>query len=840
MNLQTRYPDRRTDGPSAESLVQPREPRAIRADLERCLLGSVGKAPAAANRRDWFVASAMLVRQALAARWVASGRREHAWRSKRVYYLSMEFLLGRLLSDALRNLGLYEACRAALAQAGCELEDVAAQEADAPLGNGGLGRLAACLMDSMATLGIPAYGYGMRFEYGLFRQAIEDGWQVERPEHWLRDGNPWEFPRGDIVYPVPFNGTVRRDSAPGAAGSTTWSETDDVFAQAYDVPICGYGSQTVNTLRLWAAKARREFDAARFNGGDHVRALEERTQSENLTRILYPDDSNEAGRELRFRQEFFFVSASVQDILNQYRAAHDTFEALPCKVVININDTHPALVIPELMRLLIDRHGVPWRRAWDITRGTVAYTNHTLMPEALETWPVRFFERMLPRHLEIIYRINAEFLREARRRHPHDHGPIERLSLIDERGDRRVRMAHLAFLGSRRINGVSEMHTDLMTRTVFADLADALPGRIVNITNGVTPRRWLGAANPALAALISSRIGPNWLGDLGALERLVDLADDPEFRHEFGAVKHANKERLARHAARRCDVSPAPASLFDVHVKRIHEYKRQVLKLLHAITLYNRLRDGRDGDSVPRTVVFAGKAPPGYAMAKLIVKLIHDVAEVINTDPDIDDRLKVLFLPDYSVSEAQIIVPAAELSEQISTAGTEASGTGNMKLALNGALTIGTLDGANVEVAQAVGRDNFFAFGLTAEDVDRLRAEGYRPRAYYETNAELRTALDMIARGAFSPDEPERFRPIVDSLLGSDRFLVLADYEPYLARQADVEALYGDAESWTRRAILNVARMGRMSSDRAAAEYAATIWNVEASAPQGAPPGLAP
>jgi len=806
------------------------QPDAFRAELERRLPAVCGKDPATATARDWYHATAALVREQLAARWVTSRREQDRWQAKRVYYLSMEFLLGRLLTDALRNLGLYEACQAALAGAGHDLEAIAGEEHDAALGNGGLGRLAACLLDSMATLGVAAYGYGLRFEYGLFLQKIENGWQTERPEHWLRHGYPWEFPRTEVVYGIPFRAVA------DGSGPSSWQGTENVFAVAYDVPICGYGAEQVNTLRLWSAKAQREFDTDRFHAGEHVRALEARTDWENLTRVLYPNDANEAGRRLRFKQEYFFVSASVQDILAQYRAAHVSFDELPERVAIAINDTHPALVVPELMRLLVDAHGVDCARAWELTRRTVSYTNHTLMPEALETWPVQYFETMLPRHLQLIYWINEALLGEARQRDAADGALIERLSLVDERGERRIRMAHLAFAGSHRVNGVSKMHTELMRQTVFADFARLHPDRIVNVTNGVTPRRWLCNANPSLSALISSRIGPQWQGALEHLERLAECADDPQFRHQFRSVKQANKARFARYAAERCGVAADPQSLFDVHIKRIHEYKRQLLKLLHAVTLYDRLRRGATADCVPRSIVFAGKAAPGYAMAKLIVKLIHDVAAVINADRYTCDRLKVLFLPNYSVSDAQIIVPAADLSEQISAAGTEASGTGNMKLALNGALTVGTLDGANVEIAQAVGADNFFAFGLTGEAATRLRAQGHDPRAHYATNTELQTALDMIAGGFFSANEPERFRPIIDSLLGEDRYFVLADYGAYLSCQDAVEALYRDSDAWARRAILNVARAGRLSSDRAVREYAQLVWNAWPQGPSAERP----
>lgn len=814
---------RRKHGLLDRPLTAETAPETVAAELEKCLLTTSGRAPEHASGHDWFLAATAMVRQALAPQWADTHRRNGRGEQKRVCYLSMEFLLGRLLTDALRNLGLYENCQAALGRFGFDIETIAEQEQDPGLGNGGLGRLAACLLDSMATLGIPAYGYGLRFEYGLFRQEFEEGWQVEHPDTWLHQGSPWEYPRPDISYRVPVFG--RTDAARDGDGARVpWTETEDLIAMAHDLPICGYGSDTLNTLRLWAPRAPQEFDTGSFNAGDHSGAVEARTQAEHLTRVLYPDDTSEAGRLLRFRQEYFLVSASVQDILEQHRRAHVGFLNLPEKVAIAINDTHPAMVVPEMMRLLVDRYGVEWNMAFDLTRRTVSYTNHTLMPEALETWPVALFEHVLPRHLEIIYRINAEFLGQTRR--VGGSGDlIRRLSLVHEEGERRIRMANLAFVGSHKVNGVSKVHTDLMKRTVFADLHKTFPDRIVNVTNGVTPRRWLAGANPELSRLISSRIGDGWLARLERLEELVPFADDPTFRQEFRAIKRANKSRLAAHIERRCSLRLDVDSMFDVHVKRIHEYKRQLLKLLHALALYNRLRDGRD-HGVCRTVLFAGKAAPGYAMAKLIVKLIHDAAAVIDADPVTDGRLKLVFLPNYGVSEAQLIIPAADLSEQISTAGTEASGTGNMKLSLNGALTVGTLDGANIEIEEAVGPENFFAFGMTVEQVQAQRAAGYSPRAFYDTDAELREVLDMIADGYFSPDDPGRFRPIVDSLLGSDHYMVLGDFRSYMACQQDIEAAFRDPDSWSRRAILNVARLGHLSSDRAVVDYARDIWNI--------------
>ena len=789
--------------------------------LQSQLLLSTGRDPTNATPRDWFSAVAGIAREMLAGRWVESRRIQRQWTSKRVCYLSMEFLLGRMLTDNLRNLGLHQPLREALAAAGLDLDALAELEADAGLGNGGLGRLAACLMDSIATAGIAARGYGIRYEYGMFAQHIDRGWQVEKPDHWLRHGYPWEFPRADIIHAVPFFGRLVNQRGPDGRTVRRWIDTEDVFALAYDVPVSGYGTNWVNTVRLWSAKAQREFDLAGFNDGDHVRAIESRVRWENLTRVLYPGDGTEAGRELRFMQQYFFASASVQDVLRRLIAAGIPLTALPEKAAIAINDTHPAIVVAELMRLLMDRHGHEWDAAWDIVTRTVCYTNHTLMPEALETWPVHYFERMLPRHLEIIYGINKRFLEKVEPSLRH------RVSLVREQGERRIRMAHLAFIGSRRVNGVSHMHTELLKSTVFADLNRLTPGKIVNVTNGVTPRRWLGEANPALAELISAHIGADWQRHLDRLGELAGLAEDAGFRAQFRAVKEQNKTRFASYAAQACGVSLDTNAIFDVQVKRIHEYKRQLLNVLHIVDLYNRLRRGDSPPEIARAVIFSGKAAPGYAMAKLIIKLINDVAAAINADPVAAGRLQVLFVPNYSVSLAQKIIPAADLSEQISTAGTEASGTGNMKLALNGALTIGTHDGANIEIAEAVGAENMFFFGLDVGQAAAMRASGYDPREIYAANTALRGALDMIGGGFFSPDEPDRFRPILHSLLdGGDRFLVLADFDAYSAAQRRAEALFRDRDAWSRRAILNVARMGHLSSDRAVADYAAQVWNV--------------
>lgn len=793
----------------------------VRRSLERHLLQATGIEPDAAEPQHWLYATAAFTRSLLLERWAIARRNKEKQGAKEACYFSMEFLIGRLLMDTLRSLGVHEVFSESLAEVGCDLEAVAEQEPDAGLGNGGLGRLAACLLDSTAAVGIPAYGYGIRYEFGMFAQRIEGGWQSEEPEQWLRFGAPWEFPRPDLTYPVKFNGRIVENN---------WLDTADVLATAFDVPIPGYRSDTVNTLRLWSARAACGLDLQRFNEGDHLGAVGDKAHWESLTRVLYPHDGTEAGRELRFKQQYFFVSASLQDILRRLKRQKRALADLPEFIAIQINDTHPAICIAELMRLLMDERGMGWQEAWSITQRTISYTNHTLMPEALETWPLRFFERMLPRHLQIIYRINEIFLDGVAARHPGDVDLLRRVSFIDEHGERRVRMAHLAFVGSHAVNGVSEIHTDLMRRTVFADFDRLLPGRIVNVTNGIAPRRWLAQVNPSLSWLINARIGEGWMQDLAKLAQLVPLADDADFRARFSAAKDVNKARLADHILDITGIGVDPASLFDVQIKRIHEYKRQALKLLHAITLYNRIRRDPGGHHQARTIVFAGKAAPGYAMAKLIIKLANDVARVVNNDPIVGGRLKVLFLPNYGVSLAERIIPAADLSEQISTAGTEASGTGNMKMALNGALTIGTLDGANIEIRNAVGAENFFAFGLSTAEVARLKGEHYDPMEHVNRDPELQEVMGMLASGFFSPEHRDLFHPIVQGLTKrGEQYCVLADFRSYVDVQGQVDALYPDRDEWTRRAILNVARMGGFSSDRAVLDYAREIWDAKAA-----------
>jgi glycogen phosphorylase len=800
----------------------------LRRSLFNRLIYTLGKDPITATHRDWFHTTAYTVREQLIERWMETMRSYYDTDAKRVYYLSMEFLTGRLLSNSLLNMGFYGECHGALEDLDLELERIKELESEAGLGNGGLGRLAACFLDSMATLSLPGYGYGIRYEYGMFHQKIENGNQVEHPDNWLRYGNPWEFPRPEVLLPVKFGGRVVQYKDDDGRTHFHWIDTEEVMAMAYDTPVPGYDTNTVNNMRLWSAKASRDFNLKYFNEGNYIKAVEDKNASENLSKVLYPDDTTKMGRELRLKQQYFFVCASLDDILRRFMKFHHTFDDLPDRVAIQLNDTHPSIAIPELMRVLMDVHHLDWDHAWDITRRTFSYTNHTLMPEALETWPVKLFETILPRHLQIIYEINRRFLEEVHHRYPGDMDLLRRMSIVGEDGGKRLRMAHLATVGSHKVNGVAQIHTELMKQTIFADFERFYPNKIVNITNGITPRRWLHQANPGLSALITDRIGTGWRCDLSDLKKLVPLAEDAGFRKEFLAVKRENKEKLAEIIKTRLRLTVDPHSLFDVQIKRIHEYKRQLLNVLHIVTRYNRIREGRATDLVPRTIIFGGKAAPAYTMAKLIIKLIHNVGSVVNNDPAVKDMLKVVFLVDYNVSNAEKIVPACDLSEQISTAGTEASGTGNMKLALNGALTIGTLDGANIEIKNEVGDENIFIFGMNADEVSALRAKGYNPWDVYNANSELRQTLDMIANGYFSPEDPNRFRPIFDALTGyGDNYLLLADYASYISCQERVDALYGNPEEWTKRAILNVANMGHFSSDRTIKEYAEKVWKLK-------------
>ena len=803
-------------------------------DIDHHLVATVGAAPDRATPSEIMHAVAQVAREQLSQRWVAGDIADRARKARRVYYLSMEFLVGRSLSNALGALDLTADMAQAARDHARTLEDLTATEADAALGNGGLGRLAACFLDSMATLELPSFGYGIRYEFGMFAQSIQDGRQMERPDPWLVDGTPWEFPRAGIAWPVRFGGWVEQPALPGRP--SVWRAANEVSAKAYDMVIPGHGTQRVSTLRLWKAVAPSQIDLTAFNSGDYARAAEFKNQFENISWVLYPNDSTPAGRELRLRQEYFFSSASIQDILARHLAEHGTLANLAAQVAIHLNDTHPAIGVAELMRLLVDEHGMAWAAGWDTTRQVFSYTNHTLMPEALETWPVALMQHVLPRHMEIIYRINLEFLTAAAAVRPGDDGFLRRLSLIDESGahggEKRVRMAHLSIVGSHKVNGVSALHSELLVQTIFADFAALFPDRFINLTNGITPRRWLAQANPGLAALIDSTLGTAWRLDLDQLHRLKPLAEDASFRQAFLAVKHANKVRLAALIHASTGLVVDPASLFDVQVKRIHEYKRQLLNLLQVVARWQAIvadhESANPADWVPRTVIFAGKAASSYHTAKTIIRLIHDVGHVINHDPRVAGRLKVVFIPNYGVSVAETIMPGADLSEQISTAGTEASGTGNMKLALNGALTIGTDDGANIEIRQCVGDDNIFIFGLSTAQVAAERAAGYRPMQIYESNPTLKAVLDAVGGGAFSPDEPGRYRGLVDSLLwGGDHYLLLADFDSYLAAQARVDALYRHPQAWAAKAIANVAGMGPFSADRTIAQYARLVWGIE-------------
>lgn len=794
----------------------------IAKDINANLLHSVGADPAHATRNEMMQAVSQVARAQLSERWVHTQREERHSKARRVVYLSMEFLMGRTLSNALAALNLTDAAAQGAAQHACAMEDLVDREPDAALGNGGLGRLAACFLDSMATLGLPSIGYGIRYEYGMFAQEIHDGRQIEYPDSWLKDGTPWEFPRAELTFPVRFGGWVAHED-----GKVIWKNAGEVAAKAYDMVIPGHGTHKVSTLRLWKAVAPEHIDLGVFNAGDYARAASAKNEYENISWVLYPNDSTPAGRELRLKQEYFFVAASIQDLVQRHLEEHHMLDNLAEHVAIHLNDTHPAIGVAELMRILCDEHGMHWDKAWALCGKTFSYTNHTLMPEALETWPVSLMQHVLPRHLEIIFRINKEFLDQAARFRPGDQQFLKRLSLIDEDGDRRVRMAHLSVVGSHRINGVSALHSELLVHTIFADFATLWPHRFTNMTNGVTPRRWLAQANPGLSKLLDANLGPAWRLDLNQLSRLSELKEDATFREQFRAIKRDNKARLAKLIEQTTGIAVSPDSLFDVQVKRIHEYKRQLLNILHVVTRYQAILANPDAPWVPRTVIFAGKAASSYVSAKSIIHLIHDVGLTVNNDPRIGDKLKVVFIPNYGVSVAEIIMPGADLSEQISTAGTEASGTGNMKLALNGALTIGTDDGANIEIRQNVGDDNIFIFGLKTPQVRTLRVEGYHPLNYYETNPKLKAVLNAIGEGVFSPAEPGRYSALINSLVwGGDHYMLLADYASYIDTQNQVDDLYRQPELWSQKAIANVAGMGAFSSDRTIGEYARHIWNV--------------
>lgn len=803
------------------------DPKTLAEEVLMSLKYRVGKDTTVATPYDWLTASIKVVRDRIVDHWIQATKEAYDQQEKRVYYLSLEFLIGRLMRDAFSNLGLMENMREALSSLGVDLDLIAGLEPDAALGNGGLGRLAACFMESMATVDIPAHGYGIRYANGMFRQEIQGGWQVELPETWLDHGNPWEFERRERSFEVGFGGSVESiTSKDGRLERHVWKPTEHVLAVAYDTPVAGWHARRVNTLRLWSGMPIDPILLDKFNAGDHIGALAESNKADALSRVLYPADSHMAGQELRLRQEYFFSTASLQDIVQRHLSQYGDLKSLPDKAAIHLNDTHPAVAVPELMRLLMDVHGMDFDRAWDITKRTFGYTNHTLLPEALESWPVPLFERLLPRHMQIVYAINAQVLLEARATNQFSGDQIARISLIQENGDRRVRMGNLAFVGSHSINGVSALHTELMKETVFADLHKLYPDRINNKTNGITPRRWLIQCNPGLTSLAREAIGDRFMDDIEAIKDLDPLADDAAFREKFAAVKRQNKVKLANLIADRLGIRLDPSALFDIQVKRIHEYKRQLLNILEAIALYDQIRSHPERDWMPRVKIFGGKAAPSYHNAKLIIKLANDVAKVINGDPSVRGLLKVVFVPNYNVSLAEVLMPAADLSEQISTAGMEASGTGNMKFGMNGALTIGTLDGANVEMKEHVGDDNIFIFGLTTAEVAERRNNGYNPRGIIEGSPELSQAVAAISSGVFSPDDPNRYRDLMNGLYSSDWFMVAADFDSYAACQREVDRVWRDSPDWNARAIHNVARMGWFSSDRTIRQYAKEIWNV--------------
>ncbi len=798
---------------------------ALKNDFLRHLRRTLAKDRYTATNRDRYYALALAVRDRLVERWIATQQTHHRQKVKRIYYLSLEFLMGRLLGNNVINLQMEDECQAAMAEVGLDWEALRDYEVDAGLGNGGLGRLAACFLDSMSTLELPAVGYGLRYDFGIFNQRIVNGYQVEQPDEWLKLGYPWEIAHPEFSFEVQFEGRV--ETRPGPTRQHWhWVDTRCVVGMPYDLPIVGYGSGTVNTLRLWSAKAAEEFDLDDFNRGEYVDAVANKVLAENLTKVLYPNDNVFEGKELRLKQQYFFVSCSIQDILRRFKADGLGWETFPDKAFLQLNDTHPALVIPELMRLLVDREDLGWEQAWEITTASTGYTNHTILPEALEKWPVSMLGRLLPRHLQIIYEINARFMRDVASRYPLDDDRLRRMSIVEENHEKHIRMAHLAIVGSCSVNGVSRLHTELLKRETLRDFAGFFPSRFNNKTNGITPRRWLLKANPPLARLVTEAIGDKWATNLEELRKLEEFAAEPWFVERFRAAKHSNKVALAEHIVHELGIEVSPDSLFDVQVKRLHEYKRQLLMVLYVVILYNRLKRQPELDIAPRTFIVGAKAAPGYAAAKLIIKLIHQVAEVINRDPQIGGKLKLVFLPNYRVSLAEKIIPAADLSEQISLAGTEASGTGNMKLQLNGALTIGTLDGANAEILEEVGEDNMFLFGLTAEQVEQRRPT-YNPWEIYHRDEEIRRAFELIGHDFFNMLEPGIFKPLTSSLLdGGDHYMLLADLRDYVQAQERVDALFKDPESWAQKAILNVARAGKFSADRTVSEYASQIWRV--------------
>jgi len=799
--------------------------------LKRAFLDNLyyvqGKFPTLATKHDYYLALAYSVRDRLLQRWISTAATYTRLGSRTVAYLSAEFLLGPHLANNLLNLDIEGTVRAAMHELGLNLDELVGQEDEPGLGNGGLGRLAACFLDSMACLGIPSIGYGIRYEFGIFHQHVVDGQQVEFADKWLRRGNPWEIARPEWAVEVKLGGHTDRYVDANGRLQVRWIPAHTVLGTPYDTPILSYRNHTANTLRLWRAEAPESLDLDVFNRGDYYGAVQKKVISENISKVLYPNDEKEQGKELRLQQQYFFASCSLQDMLRIMRVQNIPLERFHEKFAIQLNDTHPAIAIAELMRLLVDEHQMDWDRAWSVTRRCFGYTNHTLLPEALERWPLALFSRVLPRHIEIILEINARFLDEVRMRFPGDNDIVARMSLIDETGPRYVRMANLACVGSHAINGVAALHSELLQRDVLRDFHAMWPQKFTNVTNGVTPRRWIALSNPRLTGLLTRVIGDGWIRDLSQLRRIEPYVEDASFRREWRYVKRTVKEEFAAHVRRAVGVSIDPESMYDVQVKRIHEYKRQHLNVLHIVAMYHRIKSGTDGGVGPRTFVFGGKAAPGYHFAKLVIRLIHAVGDIVNRDPTVRDRMKVVFLPNYNVTNGQRVYPAADLSEQISTAGKEASGTGNMKFAMNGALTIGTLDGANVEIREQVGAENFFLFGLTADEVQATWSGGYDPMAYYHGNDELRAVIDLIRDGHFSRGDRDLFRPIIDSLLNWDPYRLLADFQPYLECQARVGEVYLEPERWTRMAILNVARMGGFSSDRSIREYCERIWHAK-------------
>ncbi|XP_065446925.1 glycogen phosphorylase, brain form isoform X1 [Chrysemys picta bellii] len=813
----------------------------VRKSFNRHLHFTLVKDRNVATPRDYFFALAHAVRDHLVGRWIRTQQYYYERDPKRIYYLSLEFYMGRTLQNTMVNLGMQNVCDEAIYQLGLDLEELEEIEEDAGLGNGGLGRLAACFLDSMATLGLAAYGYGIRYEFGIFNQKILDGWQVEEADDWLRYGNPWEKARPEYMLPVHFYGRVEH-----TAEGVKWIDTQVVLAMPYDTPVPGYKNNTVNTMRLWSAKAPNDFNLQEFNVGDYIEAVLDRNLAENISRVLYPNDNFFEGKELRLKQEYFVVAATLQDIIRRFKSSNfgsrdpvrTCFETFPDKVAIQLNDTHPALSIPELMRILVDVEKMEWEKAWEVTKRTCAYTNHTVLPEALERWPVTMFEKLLPRHLEIIYTINQRHLDHVAALYPGDLDRLRRMSVIEEGDCKRINMAHLCVIGSHAVNGVARIHSEIVKNSVFKDFYEMEPEKFQNKTNGITPRRWLLLCNPGLAGVIAEKIGEDFVTDLSQLKKLLDFVDDEVFIRDVAKVKQENKLKFSAYLEETYKVKINPSSMFDVHVKRIHEYKRQLLNCLHIITLYNRMRKDPSKSFVPRTVMIGGKAAPGYYMAKMIIKLITSIGDVINNDPYIGDRLKVIFLENYRVSFAEKVIPAADLSQQISTAGTEASGTGNMKFMLNGALTIGTMDGANVEMAEEAGEENLFIFGMRVEDVEALDKRGYNAREYYERIPELRQAIDQLSSGFFSPKDPGCFRDVVNMLMNHDRFKVFADYQAYMECQGRVDQLYRKPREWTKKVIKNIASSGKFSSDRTITEYAREIWGVEPSAVKIPPPNI--